>query len=182
MATESSIRPVVTATDVAAASFEELYERHRRTVYSWARRYCGSDSAEAEDLTSEVFIKLFMSMAEIDSTRAGAWLHVVTANLAISRGRARRSLLNRLRAVFFERSHPRHPVAVIEAREEMTNVLEELGRLPARERVVVCMKLVDGMTQVQIAEALALSQGHVSKLLARGFARLRERGWEVPHV
>jgi len=71
---------------------------------------------------------------------------------------------------------------VLEAREQMTNVAAELDRLPARERVVVCMKLVDDMTQVQIAEALALSQGHVSKLLARGFARLRERGWELPDV
>lgn len=180
MATESSIRPVVASADATAASFEELYEQHRQTVYSWARRYCGSDPAEAEDLTSEVFIKLFMSMPEIDSTRAGAWLHRVTANLAISRSRARRSLLNRLSAVFFERLPPPHPVTVLEAREEMTHVLDELGRLPARERVVVCMKVVDGMSQVEIAEELALSQGHVSKLLARGFARLRERGWELP--
>jgi RNA polymerase sigma factor (sigma-70 family) len=181
LATESSIRAVVASAD-ATASFEELYERHRHAVYSCARRYCGSDSAEAEDLTSEVFIKLLGAMAEIDPARAGAWLHTVTANLAISRSRARRSFLKRLGAVFSERVHPPHPVAVLEAREEMTHVLEELDRLPARERVVVCMKLVDGMTQVQIAEALSLSQGHVSKLLARGFTRLRERGWELPDV
>ena len=180
--TESSIQLAVAPSASMAASFKELYEQHRQAVYSWARRYCGSDSAEAEDLTSEVFIRLFRSMAKIDAPRAGAWLHRVTANLAISRSRARNSLLNRLRAVFFERPHPHHPIAVLEAREEMTNVIEELDRLPTRERVAVCMKLVDGMTQSQIAEELALSQGHDSKLLARGFARLRELGWELPDV
>ncbi|HSR98415.1 MAG TPA: sigma-70 family RNA polymerase sigma factor [Kofleriaceae bacterium] len=180
MATESSIRPIAASADATPVTFEELYAQHRHAVYSWARRYCGSDPADAEDLTSEVFIKLFTSMPEIDPARAGAWLYRVTANLAISRGRARRSFLKRLGAVFFERLPPPHPVAVLEAREEMTHALEELDRLPARERVVVCMKIVDGMTQIQIAEALALSQGHVSRLLARGFARLRERGWELP--
>lgn len=180
--TESSLRHIVEPPGGMMASFDELYQQYRGAVYGWARWYCGSDAAEAEDLTSEVFIRLFRSIAKIDASRAGAWLYTVTANLAISRSRARRSLLNRLRAVFFERPHPPHPIAVLEAREEMTNVAAELDRLPKRERVAVCMRLVDGMTQVQIAEALALSQGHVSKLLARGFARLRERGWELPDV
>lgn len=170
----------VGAEQTPAVSFEELYEQHRGAVYGWARRYCGSDSAEAEDLTSEVFIKLLVSMPEIDASRAGAWLYRVTANLAISRGRARRSFLNRLLAVFSESQQPRHPVTALEAREEMTRVLDALDRLPARERVVICMQLVDGMTQAQIAEALALSQGHVSRLLGRAFARLRARGWELP--
>jgi RNA polymerase sigma-70 factor (ECF subfamily) len=183
LSSNSSIQPVV-AVEAAAPSpslsFDELYALHRHAVYGWARRYCGSDAAEAEDLTSEVFIKLFMSMAELDAPRARAWLYRVTANLAISRIRARRSFLGRLTALFAGRAHPPHPMAMFEAREEMARVLGELERLPARERVVVCMKIVDGMTQVQIAEALSLSQGHVSRLLARGFARLRERGWDVP--
>ena len=49
-----------------------------------------------------------------------------------------------------------------------------LARLPARERVVVGMCLIDGKSQREACEALRLSKGYVSKLLARGLAKLEE--------
>src|ERR1044071_1307439 len=150
----TNVRPATSPSPASSSSFDDLYAQHRASVYGWARRYCGADTAEAEDLTSEVFIKLFRSMPEIDTARVGGWLYRVTANLAISRGRSRRRFVNRLRALFVERPTGSHPVAVLEAREELTEVLEELGGLPSPERVVVCMRLVDRLTQTQIAEAL----------------------------
>jgi len=173
------IRQPVAVPDASQVSFEELYERHRHSVYRWARRYCGADPAEAEDLTQEVFIKLLGCMTEIEAERAGAWLYRVTANLAISRGRARRALLNRLSRLLFAVPPPADPADTIEARDELTRALEVLGRLPPRERVIINMKLVDGLNQLQIAAALGLSQGYVSKLLTRATARLRDHGCEV---
>jgi len=168
--------------DGATASFEDLYERHRASVYRWARRYCGADTSAAEDLTHDVFVKLLQCLDEIDAPRAGAWLYRVTANLAISRVRSRRSLTQRLRDLFVRGPMGSHPVAVLEARDEMSRALEVFDALPARERVVVSMRLVDGMSQSDIATELELSQGYVSKLLSRGFARLRSGGCEVPDV
>jgi RNA polymerase sigma factor (sigma-70 family) len=173
------IRQPVVVPDPPEVSFEDLYEQHRHSVYRWARRYCGADPAEAEDLTQEVFIKLLSCITEIEAARAGAWLYRVTANLAISRGRARRSVLNRLSTLFFGAQPLAHPADTIEARDELVRALEILGRLPPRERVIINMKLVDGLSQFQIAAALGLSQGYVSKLLTRATARLRDHGCEV---
>ena len=49
-----------------------------------------------------------------------------------------------------------------------------LAALPARERQILGMRFFQGMTQGQIAEELNISQMHVSRLLARSLATLRE--------
>lgn len=49
-----------------------------------------------------------------------------------------------------------------------------LASLPERERTVVLLRFFGNMTQTQIAEKLGISQMHVSRLLARTLAQLRE--------
>jgi RNA polymerase sigma-B factor len=50
-----------------------------------------------------------------------------------------------------------------------------LAALPKREQLVLRLRFFDSMTQTQIAERLGISQMHVSRLLARSLARLREQ-------
>lgn len=69
--------------------------------------------------------------------------------------------------------------ALLADRQEAQRALALMQRLPARERVVLSMALVDDKSQREIAQALALSEGYVSKLLERGKARVRRLGWEV---
>jgi RNA polymerase sigma factor (sigma-70 family) len=54
-----------------------------------------------------------------------------------------------------------------------------LEALPGQERVVLCLKMLDGLSQREIAELLSLSEGYVSKLVARAIARLAASGWKV---
>lgn len=49
-----------------------------------------------------------------------------------------------------------------------------LARLPARERTILALRFVHGMSQSQIASEVGISQMHVSRLLARSLAALRE--------
>ena len=48
-----------------------------------------------------------------------------------------------------------------------------LARLPQRERAIVELRFVDGLTQLQIAERMGISQMHVSRLLAKSVQRMR---------
>ena len=59
--------------------------------------------------------------------------------------------------------------------QELEGTWELLTRLPARERVVFCMRHLDGMQQREIAAALHLSEGYISKLLKRTSRRIRAR-------
>ena len=49
-----------------------------------------------------------------------------------------------------------------------------LTRLPERERTILNLRFVDGLTQSEIAERIGISQMHVSRLLAASLAKLRE--------
>ena len=54
-----------------------------------------------------------------------------------------------------------------------------LQSLPGQERVVLALKILDGLSQREIAALLSLSEGYVSKLVARATARLGAKGWKV---
>ncbi len=49
-----------------------------------------------------------------------------------------------------------------------------LAKLPDRERTILQLRFVDGLTQSQIAARIGISQMHVSRLLASSLAKLRE--------
>jgi RNA polymerase sigma-B factor len=59
----------------------------------------------------------------------------------------------------------------IENREALRPLLDGL---PERERTVLVLRFFDSMTQTQIAERVGISQMHVSRLLAKSLARLRD--------
>nr|MDT0524827.1 sigma-70 family RNA polymerase sigma factor [Streptomyces sp. DSM 41633] len=50
-----------------------------------------------------------------------------------------------------------------------------LAQLPERERTVLLLRFFESMTQTQIAERVGVSQMHVSRLLAKSLARLRDQ-------
>jgi RNA polymerase sigma-70 factor (ECF subfamily) len=162
-------------------TFDACYQTHRRQVYHLCLRYAGGDAQLAEDLTHDVFVKLLEHLPGLDNPDdLGGWLYRVAANLSVSRARRTRSVLRRFLPAY-GRAVPTFepaPDRLIEQREAAVAAMGTLGTLPARERVVLCMKLLDGKSQREIADTLALTEGYVSKLYARAWSRLRAAGWE----
>ena len=60
----------------------------------------------------------------------------------------------------------------IENREALRPLL---AALPERERTVLLLRFFESLTQTQIAERVGISQMHVSRLLAKSLARLRDQ-------
>jgi RNA polymerase sigma factor (sigma-70 family) len=164
------------------ASFAECYAAHHRRIYHLCLRYGSGDHGFAEDVTHDAFVKLLQHLPRLrDHDDLGAWLYRVATNLALSELRRRRSL-----RAWFDRRGPAEvaaadpaPDLAAEQRQAAQHALQTLATLPPRERVVVSMKLLDGKSQTEIAETLSLSEGYVSKLLARGWDRIRAAGWDV---
>jgi len=160
----------------AAARFEQCYASHRDQVYRLGLRYGGNRIAFAEDLTHDVFLSLLQRGPSLDQIEnIGAWLHKAAANLAISRLRAESSVLGRLRRWFNQtagRAEERTPQVVLELHESAALANRALASLPPRQRVAVCMKLLDGASQREIAAALSISEASVSRLLERARKRI----------
>ena len=157
-------------------TFEACYRVHRAHVFRLSLRYAGGRRSWAEDLTHDVFVKLLEHFPRLTAhDDLGGWLYRVTAHLAISRIRREQTLVGKVR----------HLLAGEEAVDpslddhvDATAALAVLRRLPARERVALCMKVLDGKTQREIAESLSISEGYASKLVARAWERVRGSGWE----
>src|SRR5262249_45096925 len=133
----------------------------------------------AEDATHDVFVKLLESLPELDDPQdLGGWLYRVACNLCVSRLRREQSLFGRVKAALLDQSETETDLVEIEDRTEARAALEALGSLPGKERVVLCMKVLDGKSQREIAELLSLSEGYVSKLVTRAWAKLKAAGWD----
>lgn len=165
--------------ELRRVSFEDAWEAHRARVFHWALRYGAGDRGFAEDLTHDAFLKLWAQLPSLnDHADLGGWLYTVTARLAVSRLRASRGLLSLVRRWLQPPGEPA-PDEALHARRSTEAALRALSLLPERERVVLCMVSLDGLSQREVAMQLKLSEGYVSKLVTRGRERLRAMGCDA---
>jgi RNA polymerase sigma factor (sigma-70 family) len=162
--------------------FEELYQQYAAQVFAWARRYAHGRSAWAEDLTHDVFVRAWEHRDELRDDDVKAWLFRVTQNRAFTILRRESALTQRLKQALDWGWRPEPPATPEDALDQLqtTHVASAaLQKLPGQERVVLCLKILDGLSQREIAELLSLSEGYVSKLVSRATARLAAQGWKV---
>jgi len=162
------------------ASFDECYAAHRDQVYRLCLRYGGGRHGFAEDVTQETFIRLYQSFATLDKSEPiAAWLYAVASRLSISRLRRDRSFRTWLgRLVHGDRDAAPSAAQLFERNEAVSAVMGAIDRLPARQRVALCMRAFDDKSQREIARILRVSEGYVSRLLSQARRTLAADGWE----
>ena len=74
-----------------AAAWEKLVEQNNRRIFNLCYRFTGSRD-EAEDLTQEVFIKMYRTLSSYDVQRGAftTWVTTVTRNLLVDNFRKRK--------------------------------------------------------------------------------------------
>lgn len=168
------------------AAWEALVRREQRRVYALCYRFTGSAS-DAEDLTQDVFLKLYRNLRSFDPAKAGfgVWLTALTRNLLVDH--YRRSRLERASESLdepvgeesegqtrAERLPDRGPgqeqhVAGLELRARVQAALTQVN--PELREAVILRDLQD-MEYREIAEVLGIPQGTVKSRISRGRAEL----------
>jgi RNA polymerase sigma-70 factor (sigma-E family) len=136
------------------------------------------DEAEAEDLVQECLMKVarrWPRVRRMEHPRAYARRILVNRALDGARGRARRR--TELEPMVQASATAVDPLAMIDTRAEL---LDALGRLPARQRAVLVLRYFNDLTEAQVADVLGCSPGTVKSSSSRGLARLREVLQPVP--
>ena len=149
----------------ALASFDEAFELHHRIVYRVAYARLG-DAALAEDVTQEVFLKLYRNLGKVPRDEGlRAWLLRVTINEARDLSRRRRRASAREEA-FAQRASERYAFDC-EKRLEVDEVRRALERV--REPARSCLLLQQqGLSYREIAQILSLNERSIGSLIARG--------------
>ena len=159
------------------AALGELYRRHHRRVFSLCRRMT-ENTAEAEDLMQEVFIKLFYEVGTFRGVSAfTTWLHRLTVNVVLMYLRKHRRRFER------PTEHVEIPgLATPDAWRlasgpalDRVRLERALAELPPGYRVVFVLFDVEGYTHDEIARLTGRAEGTCKTLLHRARKMLRER-------
>jgi RNA polymerase sigma-70 factor (ECF subfamily) len=156
-------------------SWAEVVERHSDRVYRLAYRLTGNRH-DAEDLTQEVFVRVFRSLDSYTPGTFEGWLHRITTNLFLDQARRRQRLrfdtLSDERAVLLRSAMPA-PDAAVADRLFDDDVEHALAALPPEFRVAVVLCDVEGLSYDEIADIMGAKLGTVRSRIHRGRAMLR---------
>jgi RNA polymerase sigma-70 factor (ECF subfamily) len=168
------------------AAWEAIVRLHRRKVFNVAYKFVGKHD-EAEDLTQDIFLKIFKSLDTFDR-RANfqTWLISVSRNLCI----------DHYRSVRRERETVNHDIDVaslarpagsdsaqtlLERRDRVELLRAALNRLAPSLRTAIMLRDIQELSYHEIAERLGVPEGTVKSRINRGrtelarqIARLRD--------
>jgi RNA polymerase sigma-70 factor (ECF subfamily) len=159
------------------SALAELYDRYGTAVYSLACRIVGS-SADAEDVTQEVFTQAWKQAARYDEGRASAvaWLLNMTRTRAIDRIRANRTRLKfagepaRLDAVPDGGADAEQRAIDVQRASRVRSALEGLA---SAQRQAIELAFFGGLTHGEIAERLGEPLGTVKTRIRTALTKLR---------
>ncbi len=156
-------------------SWEEVVRSHSARVYRLAYRLTGNRH-DAEDLTQEVFVRVFRSLANYTPGTFEGWLHRITTNLFLDMMRRRsRIRFEALGDDAAERLRGREPTppAVYDERHFDADVQAALDELAPDFRAAVVLCDIEGLSYEEIAATLGVKLGTVRSRIHRGRAQLR---------
>lgn len=141
--------------------FDDFYRREYDRAVRLAWLLTGSQ-AVAEDVVQDAMAAVYRSFARAESP--GAYLRRSVVNAARSWHRDERKRRERL--TLLARERPGFDAADVE-------LLDAIGRLPYRQRVVIVTRYWGGWSEAEIAQSLACRPGTVKSLASRALNRLR---------
>jgi RNA polymerase sigma-70 factor (ECF subfamily) len=155
------------------ASFDTICRENRARLTSYATRLLG-DSAAAEDVVQETFLRAWTRIETFDADRDPApWLYTVARNLCIETMRARNKCITVEELP--ESEHDQDPAAPLERAHERHTVRRALASLTSRHREVLVLRDVEGMEYEHLAARLGVSEPTARAVLFRARKSLREQ-------
>ncbi|GAA1751691.1 RNA polymerase sigma factor SigE [Aeromicrobium alkaliterrae] len=155
--------------------WDDIVAEHSARVYRLALRLTGNPH-DAEDLTQDVFVRVFRSLDTYEPGNFPGWLHRITTNLFLDRARrATRIRMDRFADGAEERLLARdlRPEESVHDAGFDPDIEQALQSLPEDFRVVVVLCDVEGLTYEEIADVLGIKLGTVRSRIHRGRTQLR---------
>jgi RNA polymerase sigma-70 factor (ECF subfamily) len=181
---DTGVRVESAPADVAALgaswtppTWEEVVQEHSARVYRLAYRLTGNRH-DAEDLTQEVFVRVFRSLSSYTPGTFEGWLHRITTNLFLDQVRRKQRI--RFDALPEDASDrlpgqaDLGPERAWEHNHLDHDVQAALDTLPPDFRAAVVLCDIEGLSYEEIAATLDIKLGTVRSRIHRGRAQLRE--------
>ncbi|MFV2118078.1 RNA polymerase sigma factor SigE [Streptomyces sp. Act-28] len=180
-ATETAAMTATFASDAesqawAPPTWEEIVSTHSGRVYRLAYRLTGNQH-DAEDLTQEVFVRVFRSLSTYTPGTFEGWLHRITTNLFLDMVRRKQRIrFDALGEDAAERLPSREPSPqqVFHDTHFDADVQQALDTLAPEFRAAVVLCDIEGLSYEEIAATLGVKLGTVRSRIHRGRSHLRK--------
>ena len=167
-------------------AFEYLVQKYRRPMVSFMYRMA-RNSAIAEDLAQEVFLRVYRSRETYEpSAKFSTWLYRIATNLAVNHARDTRHERPEIQVSLDEPDEESGatlelPDASLNVEQQMVRrerllaIRKKIDALPEQQRLAVLMHKYQQMDYKQIADVLKKSESATKSLLFRAYETLREQ-------
>lgn len=179
--TASTVDAITTTPD--DLTWQSIVEKHASRVYRLAYHLTGNQH-DAEDLTQDVFVRVFNSLSQYTPGTFEGWLHRITTNLFLDKMRRKARIRFDFMAdddgavatsASFDRvERSGQPEDAFEMGHMGADIIEALADLPPEYRAAVVLSDIEGLSYEEIAVTLGIKLGTVRSRLSRARARLRE--------
>ena len=174
--------PNLAAVETNDQRLEAAQQELGTPLLAFAMSILREDRERAHDVVQDVFLKLHRHGADkVEPGRMKAWLFAVCRNRAIDILRKEKPMTvtdaSELASVRDQRPDPS---VEAERREQQSQVLDLLERLPDNQREVVRLKFQSGLSYREIAEVTQLSVSNVGFLLHNALKQLRKMAAALP--
>ena len=164
-----------------ANAFEELVLKYEKTVYNLALRMVG-DRDDAFDMTQEAFIKAYGSLSSFrGDSKFSVWIYRIATNVCLDflRSKSRKQQVSLTVSddddedAQLDIPDPKaDPEQQLIKKISMQSVEEGLKTLPDKQRQILVMRELGGMSYAEIGKALSLEEGTVKSRIFRARKRL----------
>jgi len=162
----------------------ELYAIFSTRVYNTALSYL-QNTAEAEEVTQDVFVKIFQSAARFEGKSSiSTWIYRITVNQSIDRlnHRNRQKRLGFMVRLFSGNSAEPgielpgfdHPGVLLEKKEDARRLFQAIESLPEQQKTAFILSFVEELPRQEVADIMETSLKAIESLLQRAKANLRK--------
>jgi RNA polymerase sigma-70 factor, ECF subfamily len=159
------------------AAFQLLFETYKDKVFSIAVYSSGGDRAVADDVTQQIFLKLFTAIRQFrGDSEFTTWLYRLVVNACLDERRRSRRLLPLGETVAMSNPSDKKPQEKQYARLEISEAVQAaIAELKPKFRLPILLKYVEGLSYEEIASVMGCSKGTVASRLNRGHSQLAKR-------
>src|SRR4030095_7912107 len=157
-------------------AFRVLFETYKDKVYSIAVYSAGGDRAIADDVTQQIFLKLFTAIKQFrGDSEFTTWLYRLVVNACMDEKRRGARLLP-LGETAMKTPTQKKPQEKQYARAEIADALQlAISHLKPKFRLPILLKYVEEMSYEEIATVMGCSKGTVASRLNRGHGQLAKQ-------
>lgn len=164
-------------------AFKELVETRQSIVYNTVLGFL-QNPLDAEDVTQDVFIKIYESIAQFKGESAlTTWVYrvAVTTALEFIRKKKRKKRFGFISPLFGDENEQtielpdfHHPGVLLDRREMSAMLFKAIKKLPENQQIAFILNKLEGLSYQEVAEIMKTSLSAVESLIHRAKTNLKE--------